>query len=140
MKLTPLQKKIWYIIAFAIGIISLFLFFKGLYLWAGIGFITMGVIFTCIKIQGGELNMVIGLSPILFHFGLMKWVVVWSIIIVLVGLYDFLIIFEIRKDLKGIGKEKDRKAFIESFREEELVHVLFTKLIKCFGFNKSQRD
>jgi hypothetical protein len=133
MKLTLTQKKVANIIAFAIGIISLFLFFKGLYLWAGIAFILMGCIGIFTKRQAAELIIVIGLAPILIYFGLMRLMIAWSIIIMLVGLYDFLMVLQIREDMKANGNIKDQKAFNESFRQKELIHVLFTKLIKCLG-------
>jgi hypothetical protein len=133
MKLTLTQKKVANIIAFTIGIVSLFLFFKGLYLWAGIAFILMGVIYTCIKVQGGELNILIGFIPILYHYQQMKLFYTLMTIITLVALYDFLMVLQIREDMKANGNIKDRKAFNESFRQKELIHVLFTKLIKCLG-------
>ncbi len=134
--MTEKQRKIIHIIAFAIGIISLFLFFKGLYLWAGIGIILMGVIFTCIKVHGGELNIVIGLMPILIQFQQMTLLGFLSIIVMLAGIYDLIMIIQIRKDLKVNGSIKDRKAFNESFREKELFHRLFVKLGKLLALNK----
>ena len=130
------QRKIIQITALTIGITSLFLYFQGELLGAGIGIMTMGIICTCIKKAGGELNVLVGLMPILIYFEQRMLLVFLSLILLVAALYDLVVISETKNNLTGEDKKQRGQEFLEKFREKELVHALCVKLVRLLGIKR----
>jgi hypothetical protein len=128
MEQSSTQQRFSKIIIAGLGIVALFCFFKGFYLWTGIVAIAAAVVAEFLKRPGTELLILIGIMIISIQYHQTKLWLSLNLIIMTIALCDMVVLFKVSKELTGMEEQKKQEEFIRRFRQRETLHSLLMKV------------